>query len=49
MNHLRTRFSRWMQYRENLRELSCCTDRDLSDLGISRDDIRRVAQEAAFV
>ncbi|OYR20158.1 hypothetical protein CEV31_1584 [Brucella thiophenivorans] len=38
-----------MQYRENLRELSCCTDRDLSDLGISRDDIRRVAQEAAFV
>lgn len=49
MNHLRTQFSRWMQYRENLRELSGCTDRDLSDLGLSRADIRRVAHEAAFV
>lgn len=49
MNHLRTQFSRWMQYRENLRELSGCTDRELSDLGLSRGDIRRVAHEAAFV
>ncbi|MCX2695766.1 MULTISPECIES: DUF1127 domain-containing protein [Ochrobactrum] len=48
MNHLRTQFSRWMQYRENLRELSGCSDRELSDLGLSRSDIRRVAHEAAF-
>ncbi|ASV86098.1 MULTISPECIES: DUF1127 domain-containing protein [Ochrobactrum] len=48
MNHLRTQFSRWMQYRENLRELSGCSDRELYDLGLSRTDIRRVAHEAAF-
>ncbi|CAN7142978.1 MULTISPECIES: DUF1127 domain-containing protein [Brucella] len=48
MNHLRTQFSRWMQYRENLRELSGCTDRELYDLGLTRDDIHRVAREAAF-
>ncbi|MFC7065439.1 DUF1127 domain-containing protein [Brucella rhizosphaerae] len=48
MNHLRTQFSRWMQYRENLRELSDCSDRELYDLGLSRGDIHRVAREAAF-
>ncbi|WP_081104412.1 DUF1127 domain-containing protein [Brucella anthropi] len=46
--NLRTHFHRWMQYRENIRELSCCTDRELSDLGLSRTDIHRVAREAAF-
>ncbi len=48
MNHLRNQFFRWMQYRENLRELSGCTDRELSDLGLTRDEIHRVAREAAF-
>jgi len=46
--NLRTHFHRWMQYRENVRELSGCTDRELSDLGLSRTDIHRVAREAAF-
>jgi len=46
--NLRTHFHRWMQYRENIRELSGCTDRELSDLGLSRTDIHRVAREAAF-
>ncbi|MBB5702324.1 uncharacterized protein YjiS (DUF1127 family) [Ochrobactrum daejeonense] len=45
---LRTHFHRWMQYRENLRELNGCTDRELGDLGLSRADIPRVAREAAF-
>ncbi len=27
--NLRTHFHRWMQYRENVRELSGCTDREL--------------------
>jgi len=45
--NLRTHFHRWMQYRENIRELSGCTDRELSDLGLSRADIHRVAREAA--
>lgn len=45
---LRTQFNRWMQYRENLRELRGCSDRELYDLGLSRADIRRVAREAAF-
>lgn len=46
--NLRTHFHRWMQYRENIRELSGCTDRELYDLGLSRADIHRVAREAAF-
>lgn len=45
---LRAHFHRWMQYRENVRELNGCTDRELSDLGLSRGDIHRVAREAAF-
>ncbi|GAA5540031.1 MULTISPECIES: DUF1127 domain-containing protein [Brucella/Ochrobactrum group] len=46
--NLRTQFNRWMQYCENLRELESCSDRELSDLGLSRNDIRRVAREAAY-
>jgi uncharacterized protein YjiS (DUF1127 family) len=35
--------SRWFQYRDTLRQLSRLTDRELSDLGIHRGDIRAVA------
>ncbi len=46
--NLRAHYRRWKQYRQNLRELDSCTDRELSDLGFSHSDIRRVAREAAF-
>ncbi|MBN9044526.1 MAG: DUF1127 domain-containing protein [Rhizobiales bacterium] len=45
---LRTHYRRWKQYRQNLRELESCSDRELRDLGFSRADIHRVAREAAF-
>ncbi len=35
-------------YRQTLRELNELTDRDLSDLGMSRANIRSVAYEAAW-
>ncbi len=45
---LRTHYRRWKQYRQNLRELESCSDRELRDLGFSRADIHRVAREVAF-
>lgn len=35
-------------YRQTLRELNELTDRDLSDLGMSRANIRSVAYDAAW-
>lgn len=35
---------RWMRSRETVRQLSALTDRQLSDIGLSRDDIARVAR-----
>ena len=35
-------------YRQTLRELNELTDRDLSDLGMCRSNIRSVAYEAAW-
>ncbi|MCO4318750.1 DUF1127 domain-containing protein [Phyllobacterium sp. 21LDTY02-6] len=40
---LRNRIRKYRQYRQNLYELSVCTDRNLADLGIARSDIRRIA------
>ena len=37
----------WRRYNASLRELSQLGDRELSDIGISRSDIPRVAWEAA--
>lgn len=45
---LRNRILQYRQYRQNLEELSRCTDRNLADLGIARADIRRVAWQAAL-
>ncbi len=42
---------KWAQnkvYRETLNELRALSDRDLSDLGLSRANIRYVAREAAL-
>jgi uncharacterized protein YjiS (DUF1127 family) len=46
-NTIYGRFRRWRRYRETVRELQVLTPRELSDLGISRGDIGRLAREAA--
>jgi uncharacterized protein YjiS (DUF1127 family) len=38
---------KWSERRRVYKELSALTDRDLSDIGISRADISRIAREAA--
>jgi uncharacterized protein YjiS (DUF1127 family) len=43
-----TRFLRqWRRYHSNLRELAQLGDRDLTDIGISRSDIPRIAWESS--
>jgi uncharacterized protein YjiS (DUF1127 family) len=37
----------WKRYNQTLSELSCLSDRELADLGISRSDILLVARNAA--
>jgi uncharacterized protein YjiS (DUF1127 family) len=37
----------WRRFNNNLRELNSMGDRELSDIGISRSDIPRVAWEAS--
>jgi uncharacterized protein YjiS (DUF1127 family) len=37
----------WLIFRNTVRELESLNDRDLSDLGISRSDIKFVAWESA--
>ena len=39
-------FNNWRKYRQTCNELGRMTDRELSDLGIGRQDIRRVAKTA---
>nr|WP_272209810.1 DUF1127 domain-containing protein [Marinicella sp. W31]MDC2875640.1 DUF1127 domain-containing protein [Marinicella sp. W31] len=41
-------FSNWMKYRRTVSELDRMSTRELSDLGINRGDIRRIARRAAF-
>ena len=41
------RVSCWWAYRRTLRELSLLTDRDLTDLGLDRHQINRVARNAS--
>lgn len=40
------RYNRWRRYRRTVRELTGLSNRDLTDLGINRSDIRRVARGA---
>lgn len=42
------RWARYSVYRKTLSELSVLSDRELSDLGIHRSMIRRMAFEAAY-
>ena len=41
-------FARRAVFNQTVRELAVLTDRELSDLGISRADITAVAHEAAY-
>jgi len=38
--------SRWFRYRETVRQLSNLTDAQLSDIGLTRDDIATIAWQA---
>ena len=44
---LKARYSTWKRYTRNLQELESLSNRELTDLGISRIDIPRLAREAA--
>jgi uncharacterized protein YjiS (DUF1127 family) len=37
----------WLIFRNTVHELECLTEKDLSDLGIRRSDIKAVAWESA--
>lgn len=39
-------YSNWMKYRQTVTELGRMTNRELGDLGIAREDIRKVARQA---
>ena len=41
-------FERYKAYRRTVSELEACSDRDLTDLGIYRCDIRRLARESIY-
>lgn len=43
---LRKRYARWQRYSRTVKELDALSNRDLADLGISRSDIKRLAQES---
>jgi uncharacterized protein YjiS (DUF1127 family) len=46
LKNLTSRFNAWRRYRASLRELSQLTDRELSDLGISRSEIEAICRKA---
>jgi uncharacterized protein YjiS (DUF1127 family) len=43
---LKSRIATWQRYNRTVSELSALSTRELADLGLSRTDIRRVAQES---
>jgi uncharacterized protein YjiS (DUF1127 family) len=43
---LKTRISAWKRYSRTVSELNALSNRELSDLGLARADIPRVAREA---
>lgn len=48
-NSIMNRYRRWRRYRETVRELQGLTSRELSDLGIHRNDIGRIARDASHM
>ncbi len=50
MNPIKTiseKLNAWRRYRDAVRELSSLNDRELSDIGINRDDIYAIARQHA--
>jgi uncharacterized protein YjiS (DUF1127 family) len=47
VTHILSQIRAYLRYRETVRELSQLGDRELSDLGIVRYDIRTVARASA--
>ena len=47
VDRIAKRLRNWSRYRTTVRELSQLSDRDLSDLGIARGDIRFIAKKHA--
>lgn len=45
LSHLLRAYQQWRRYNTSLRELARLGDRELSDIGITRSDIPRVAWE----
>ncbi|MGX9357355.1 DUF1127 domain-containing protein [Roseobacteraceae bacterium S113] len=45
---LMTRFMQYRMYRKTLAELSTLNERELTDLGLSRAQLRRAAYQAAY-
>ena len=41
---IRKTFQKWAAYQQTVRELNALDNRSLSDLGISRTDIQRIAR-----
>ena len=46
MTLILTKVQAWAAYRDTVRELQLLSDKELSDFGISRSDIKDVAQRA---
>lgn len=44
---IRKTFQRWNAYQQTVRELNALGNRELTDLGIARSDIQRVARDHA--
>ena len=47
MSLVLTQVQRWLTYHKTIRELESLSERELSDLGIGRADIRHIARQAA--
>jgi uncharacterized protein YjiS (DUF1127 family) len=43
--NLRQKYRQWTTYFQTVSELSRCTDRNLEDLGIKRENIRTLARQ----
>jgi len=46
--NIREKLAQYVQYRQTVRELTSLSNRQLSDLGIARADIKAVARTASF-
>lgn len=44
---IRKTFKKWSAYQQTVRELNALGNRELSDLGIARSDIQRIARDHA--